>query len=269
LGIIAGGGQFPLLCAKEAVRRGVQVAVVAHRRETDPSIESFATYIKWVHLGQLGKIISFFRKKGVNRTLLAGTITKTRIFFDVRPDLRALSLWNSMKGHLDDGILRGVADELAKEGIEVVPSTILMEDLVTPEGVLTRRRPSKDEKRDMEFGIEIARKIGQLDIGQCIVVKDRAVLAVEAIEGTDETIRRGAGLGGGEGACVIKICKPNQDLRFDLPSIGLGTIETMIEAGASCLAVEAGRSLFFDRHRAIELADRHSIAIVGIGLDRS
>ena len=257
-----------MLCAEQGMKQGLKVVVIAHKGETDPKIERYAAHIRWIHLGQLGKIISFFRKKGVDKTLLAGTITKTRIFRDVRPDLRALSLWNAMRGHLDDGILRAVAGELAKEGIEVVPSTILMKDLVTPKGVLTRRRPSRDEQRDIDFGIHLAKRIGELDIGQCIVVKDRAVLAVEAIEGTDETIRRGGRLGGGKGTCVIKICKPNQDMRFDLPSIGIGTVETMIEAGASCLAVEAGRSLFFDRQQAVELADRHSIAIVGIGLER-
>ncbi len=266
MGIVAGGGQFPLLCAKKAAEKGLEPVVVAHKGETDPLIQEHAAKTKWIHLGQLGKLISFFKKHGVRQVLFAGTITKTRIFRDIRPDFRAISLWRQMDGHLDDGILRGVADELSKDGLEVIPSTALMDNLVTPVGIMTRRKPSKDEMRDVQFGVELAKQIGALDIGQCIVVKDRTVLAVEAIEGTDATIRRGGELGGSKDVCVIKICKPNQDLRFDLPSIGIQTVETMQETGASCLAVEAGRSLFFDREDAIRLADRYSITIIGLNL---
>ncbi|MDL1962237.1 MAG: UDP-2,3-diacylglucosamine diphosphatase LpxI, partial [Deltaproteobacteria bacterium] len=198
-----------------------------------------------------------------SEAIFAGSITKTRIFKDVRPDLRAINLWRSLDNRLDDGILRSIAAELEQEGIQILSSTVLLKELLVPSGVLTGCKPSKSQWEDIHFGWELAREIGRLDIGQCLVVKDRAVLAVEAIEGTDQTIRRGGQLGG-SGAVVIKVCKPTQDTRFDLPSVGVGTIEQMIRAKASVLAVEAGRTLFFNRDSTVDLADRSSIAVVGI-----
>ncbi len=263
LGIISGGGQLPLLIADAAAKKGHRVIAVAHKGETDRAIDRHCHAVKWLRLGQLNKLISFFRKNGVEAAMFAGTITKTRVFFDIRPDFRALALWNRLDGHLDDGILRAVAGELEKEGIRVLSYTWLLEDLMFPPGVLTSRAPSEVEKKDIRFGLGLARQIGRLDIGQCLVVKDATVLAVEAIEGTDEAIRRGGRLGG-EGTVVIKICKPGQDTRFDLPSVGTGTIETMIESGARVLAAEARRSLFFDRQEATKLADSHGISIVGV-----
>ena len=263
VGIVAGGGQLPLLLAEAAGKRGHEVVAVAHKGETDRGLEKYCNALMWLRLGQLSRLISFFKKKGVNSVIFAGTITKTRIFFDIRPDLRAMALWNRLEGHLDDGILRAVAAELEKDGIRVLPYTSLLTDLLFPPGLLTRRAPSKKEEKDIRFGLKLARQIGRLDIGQCVVVKDGAVLAVEAIEGTDETIRRGGSLGG-EGAIIIKVCKPGQDTRFDLPSIGTKTVETMIESRARVLAAEAGRSLFFDREEALGLADRHGLTIIGI-----
>ncbi len=263
IGIVAGGGQFPILAARAAKKQGLSVFAVAHRDETDPAIATEVHALKWVHLGQLGKLIGFFRKNNVSQVMFAGTITKKRIFRDVRPDIRGMVAWRRIKARLDDGILRAVADELARDGITVVPSTLFLQDLVTPPGILTRTTPDDAQQQDIEFGLGLAREIGRLDIGQCVVVKDRAVIAVEAIEGTDRTILRGGELGG-PGTVVVKICKPGQDTRFDLPATGLGTIETMIEAGASCLALEAGRSLLFDREKALELADRHKIAVIGL-----
>ncbi len=265
LGLISGGGQLPLLIAKAARQRGHKVMAVAHKGETDTSIERYCSCVKWLRLGQLNKLISFFKKKGVDSVVLAGTITKTRIFFDIRPDFRAIALWNKLDGHLDDRILRAVAQELEKDGIKVLHYTGLLSDLLFPAGVLTKRAPSEDEQRDIRFGFNLARQIGKLDIGQCIVVKDATVLAVEAIEGTDETIKRGGRLGG-KGVVVIKVCKPGQDTRFDLPSLGTKTVETMIKSGARVLAAEAGKTLFFDRCKALELADRHGLTIVGMEL---
>ncbi len=263
VGIVAGGGQFPILCAKAALDRGYKVYGLCHKGETSKELEKYCFKTKWIHLGQLGKLISFFKKHGVDQVFFAGTIKKTRLFVDVRPDIRALALWKSMDGHLDDSILRLVAAEIEKEGVKVVSPVIFLEDLLLPSGVLTRKSPSKEQMEDIRFGFDIAKRIGDLDIGQCIVVKDKVVLAVEAIEGTDETIRRGGRLAKG-GAVVVKICKPNQDRRFDLPSLGLKTIETMIEAGAQVLAAEAGLSLFFDRSESIDLANKHGISIIGI-----
>ncbi len=263
VGLVAGGGQFPILCAGAVRRQGGRVVAAAHRGETEASIEEAADVCRWFYLGQLGKIMGFFKKQGVEEVVFAGTITKKRIFFDVRPDLRAISIWRRMRSRLDDSILRAVASELEAEGFRVVSATEYMGEIVTPRGVLTRKSPSKAQWDDIRFGWRLAKEIGALDIGQCVVVKDKAVLAVEAIEGTDETIKRGAALAGG-GAVVVKVCKPGQDTRFDLPSLGLKTVETMTESGAEVLAVEAGASLFFDMEEAVALADKKGITIVGI-----
>ena len=263
VGIVAGGGQFPLLCARAVREAGGRVVAACHRGETDPRLESEAHVSRWFHLGQLGRLLGFFRKEGVEEVIFAGTIAKRRIFFDVRPDLRALALWRRLGSRLDDNLLKAVASELEGEGFQVVSATRYLHDLVTPRGVLSRRAPSREEWEDIRFGWRIAKEIGRLDIGQCVVVKERTVLAVEAMEGTDATIRRGGELARG-GAVVVKVCKPHQDLRFDLPSLGVATIETMAQAGAAVLAVEAGRSLFFDRGEALELARRRGVAVVGL-----
>ncbi len=263
IGIVSGGRKFPILCAKKALKKGHKVYAICHKGETLSELEDYCHKVKWIHLGQLGKIISFFKKNQVDTVLFAGTIKKTRLFVDIRPDLRAINLWRKMKGHLDDSILRHVALELEKEGINVISPTLLLEELLFPSGILTKRRPKSHEMEDIEFGYDIAKKIGSLDIGQCIVVKDKVVLAVEAIEGTDETIKRGGALAH-SGAVVVKICKPGQDTRFDLPAIGKDTIKVMSQVGASVLAVEAGKALFFDKEEAIELANRENIAILGI-----
>ena len=268
LGLVAGGGQFPLLCARAAKRQGRSIVAVAHKGETDPLLSEEVDQIEWVYLGQLGRLIETFKKAGASEAIFAGSITKTRIFKDVRPDLRAINLWRRLGNRLDDGILRSIAAELEQEGIQVLPSTILLKRLLVPSGVLTRCKPSEGQWEDIRFGWELAREIGRLDIGQCLVVKDRAVLAIEAIEGTDQTIRRGGQLGG-PGAVVIKVCKPGQDTRFDLPSVGVETIEQMVQVKASVLAVEAGRTLFFDRDSTIDLANRSSIAVVGVDRDHA
>lgn len=263
LGLVAGGGQFPLLCARAARRQGRSIVAVAHKGETDPLLSEEVDQIEWVYLGQLGRLIETLKKAGASEAIFAGSITKTRIFKDVHPDLRAINLWRRLGNRLDDGILRSIAEELEQEGIHVLPSTILLKGLLVSSGVLTRCKPSESQWEDIRFGWELAREIGRLDIGQCLVVKDRAVLAVEAIEGTDQTIWRGGQLGGPD-VVVIKICKPGQDTRFDLPSVGVETIEQMVRVKASVLAVEAGRTLFFDRDSTIDLANRSSIAVVGI-----
>lgn len=268
LGLVAGGGQFPLLCARAARRQGRSIVAVAHKGETDPLLSEEVDQIEWVYLGQLGRLIETLKKAGASEAIFAGSITKTRIFKDVRPDLRAINLWRRLGNRLDDGILRSIAAELEQEGIQVLPSTILLKRLLVPSGVLTRCKPSEGQWEDIRFGWELAREIGRLDIGQCLVVKDRAVLAIEAIEGTDQTIRRGGQLGG-PGAVVIKVCKPGQDTRFDLPSVGVETIEQMVQVKASVLAVEAGRTLFFDRDSTIDLANRSSIAVVGVDRDQA
>ncbi len=263
IGIIAGGGQFPLLFAKAAHSQGLKVYAAAHQGETDEALVDHVEGLQWVKLGQLGKIISFFKQEGVKKTVFIGSITKTNIFRDVRPDLKGLELWNKINIKQDDAILRAVADRLEKDGIEVVASTGYVPELLFPKGILTKNKPTKDQMVDIIYGWEIARSLGNLDIGQCVVVRNQTVLAVEAIEGTDATILRGGTLGK-EKAVVVKLRKPKQDLRFDLPAIGMKTIDSMKEVKASVLAVEAEYALFFDRDAVIQAADNAGIVIVGV-----
>lgn len=263
IGIVAGGGQFPYLFAQSAKKHGRPVVIIAHEGESAPELSDVADSIYWIKLGQLGKIIKYFHREKVSEAVFLGTITKTRIFRDVMPDLKGLFLWNKIDIRQDDAILRAFAAELEKEGIAIRESTLYLKELLFPSGVLGRRRPTNEQLEDIRFGWNIARAIGELDIGQSVVVRDRTILAVEAIEGTDATIRRGGQLGK-EKAVVVKVKKPRQDFRFDLPAIGLTTIDSMKEVRASVLAVEAGHALLFDRENVIGHADRADIAIVGL-----
>jgi len=263
IGLIAGGGQFPLLVAEAAKRRGLGVVAVAHLGETDPSLSEKVDEVIWIRLGQLGQLIKALKKKNVKKGLMAGTITKRRMFEDIRPDLRGLAVISKLALFHDDGILRAVADELAREGIEIVSSTQYLPELVARQGCLTKRKPNKSEKEDIDFGFQVAKELGRLDIGQCVVVKKKTILAVEAIEGTDAAIRRGGDLAR-EGAVVVKVSKPNQDLRFDVPAVGLGTVKTMGEVKAAALAVESGKTLLFDKDEMITYADKLRIAIVSV-----
>lgn len=263
IGVVAGGGQFPRLFIDAAKKAGRQPVVIAHKGETDPQIERYAENLRWVKLGQLGKMVSFFKKQGVGETVFLGTITKTRIFRDVFPDLKALSLWNTIDRKQDDAILRAVAGALEKEGVKVVESTLYLKHLLFPKGILTRKKPNKEQRRDIAFGWKNARAIGSLDIGQCVVVRDCSVLAVEAIDGTDATILRGGKLAG-EGAVIVKVRKPGQDFRFDLPATGVETIRNIAQVKGKVLAVEAGQSLLFDRERMLEEANQAGIIVVGI-----
>ncbi len=263
IGIIAGGGQFPYLFAEAAKKAGRRVVIIGHKGESHPDLETIADRFCWIKIGQLGKIIKFFHSEQVHETVFLGTITKTRIFRDVLPDLRGLSLWNKIDIKQDDSILRAFADELEKEGIKVVESTLYLRHLLFPVGILTRKKPNEEQRQDIQFGFQMARAIGKLDIGQCVVVRDKTVVAVEAIEGTDAAIKRG-GMLARENAVVVKVKKPEQDFRFDLPAIGPRTIESMQEVKACVLAVEAGQALLFDKDAVINLAEKAGISIIGI-----
>jgi hypothetical protein len=263
IGIIAGGGQFPLLFIEAAQKAGRRVVVVAHKGETDEEVTKAADVVCWVKLGQLGKVISFFKKEGVGETVFLGTITKTQIFRDVLPDLKGISLWNKIDRKQDDAILRAIADALETEGIKVLESTLYLRHLLFPTGVITKKRPNKKQRQDIEFGWQNARAIGQLDIGQCVVIRNCTVLAVEAIEGTDATILRGGALAK-ENAVVVKVKKPGQDFRFDLPATGLTTIRSLQKVKGAVLAVEAGQSLLFDRELMVEEANKAGIVVVGV-----
>lgn len=263
IGLIAGGGQFPLIFAAKARSNGYQVVAAAYRNEADPGLERVVDAREWFHLGQVKRLLRFFHRHEVTQTVMLGTIKKTRLFTDVKPDIKALSMVASMRHTHDDGILRAFAGLLEKEGIHVRASTFLLPELLAPAGIWTRRKPSRVERKDMALGWQIAKEIGRLDIGQCIVVGGGSVLAVEAIDGTDATIARGGDLARGE-AVVVKVCKPNQDTRFDIPAIGVTTIETMQAAGARALAVEAGKAVAFDREEMIRTADKHGMAVVAL-----
>ena len=260
-GLIAGNGRFPFLVVEGARRAGVEVAVAAIREETDPSIESVADRVAWVGIGQLGRMIRFFKREGVEKAIMAGQVKHVQIFSGALPDVRMLKMLLSLPRRNTDALIGGVAAELAREGIELIDSTYFLKDQLPAEGVLTKRSPSQAERGDVEYGLEVAREIARLDLGQTIVVRARACVAVEAMEGTDETVRRAGRLARGR-LTVVKVAKPNQDMRFDVPVVGVPTVETMVEAGATCLCLTAGKTLMFDREEMLRLAERHRISIV-------
>ena len=260
-GLIAGNGKFPFLVLEGARRAGVSLAVAAIKEETDPSIERFAESLTWVGIGQLGKMIRFFKREGVEKAIMAGQVKHVQIFSGALPDVRMLKMLLSLPRRNTDALIGGVADELAREGIELIDSTFFIKDHLPAEGVLTKRAPNERERGDIEYGLEVAREIARLDLGQTIVVRARACVAVEAMEGTDAVIRRAGSLARGRLA-VVKVAKPNQDMRFDVPVVGVPTIEAMTEAGATCLCVTAGKTLMFDKADMLALADRRRIAVV-------
>lgn len=263
IGLIAGSGQFPLLFSRAAREKGWQIFSAAYVDEADPLLSEYSESMQWLHVGQINKLISFFRRHDITQAVMMGAIRKTRMFTNVRPDWRALALIAGMRHTHDDALLRGFADLLEKEGIQIMPSTMLLPDLLAPPGVWTRRKPNRTETRDIRIGWNIAKEIGRLDIGQCVIIQNGSILAVEAIDGTDATIERGGRLGAGQ-SVVIKVCKPHQDLRFDVPAVGLQTIETMYAAKVGVLAIEAGKAVVFDRQAMVERADNCKIAIVAM-----
>ena len=263
LGIIAGNGQFPLIVAAEARKQGIWVMAVAHKGETLPELESVADEVEWIRVGQIGRMINRFQRAGVQEVVMAGGITKTRLFTEVRPDLRALALLAKLRTKDDDTILRGLAAELEKEGLTVSDPERYLGPLLATTGAMTTSEPTAEEWEDVRYGWRVAKEIGRLGIGQCVVVKRKVVLAVEATEGTDETIHRGGRLAHG-GAVVIKVSKPGQDRRFDLPAIGPQTVETMASSGARVIAVEVGNTLLLEREIVLRRANELNIAIVGV-----
>ncbi|MCD6353007.1 MAG: UDP-2,3-diacylglucosamine diphosphatase LpxI [Proteobacteria bacterium] len=263
-GLIAGGGRFPLLFAQSAHKQGIEILAVAHKGQTTPELERYVDKIYWIKVGQLGKLIKILKTEKIKDAAMVGDINKTLMFSNVAPDLHALSLLAKTRTLNDDVLLRSVSDEIEKEGITIHSSTLFLNDLLSPAGCLTRRKPGKKETKDIEFGWKIAKEIGRLDIGQSIVVKNQVVLAVEAIEGTDEAIRRAGKLGGGKGLIIIKVSKPQQDMRFDIPAIGPKTIATMQEAGATVLAIEKGKTLLIDKIELIRSANQANLSIVAL-----
>jgi DUF1009 family protein/predicted dehydrogenase len=261
IGLIAGSGQFPLLFAHAARQAGVEVVAIGFQGETDPALAKLVPKLHLLRLGQLSRLINTFKSAGVTQAAMAGAINKTRLYARVRPDWRAFKFMHRLRNKKDDSLLRAFAEELEAEGIKIEPSTLFLPSLLAPAGVLTRRKPNHREQRDIDFGWQLAKEFGNLDIGQCLLVKDQAVLAVEGIDGTDATILRGGRLCK-QGAVVIKVSKPIQDLRFDVPAVGLDTIATMRRVKARVLVIEAGKTVMFDRDQMIDEANQAGITIV-------
>ena len=261
-GLIAGNGQFPFLVVEGARKVGAELAVVAIKEETDERINDVAENLAWVGIGQLGKMISFLKDQGVEKAIMAGQVRHVQIFSSAMPDLRMVKmLWNLPRRNTD-ALIGGVAAELSKEGIELIDSTYFIQDQLASEGILTKRKPTDKEIENIEYGLHIADEIARLDLGQTIVIRAKACVAIEAMEGTDATIRRAGELANGK-LTVVKVAKPDQDMRFDVPVVGAPTINAMIEAGATCLSITAGKTLIFDRQEMIDLANANKICIVG------
>ena len=290
LGLIAGNGRFPFLLLDAARAQGFAVTVAAIRQETDPEINHRGAVdekisVHWLSLGELSRLINIFHKEGVSMAVMAGQVKHKQIFSSIRPDWRLAKLLLNLRTRNTDMLLGAVAKVLGDEGIELISSTTFLEPLLAQEGVLTKRAPDEEERKNIEYGLSVARSVAGFDIGQTVVVAAQACVAVEAMEGTDAAIERAGALmrsleaddatlqPGDEGLSwvtttlerrltVVKVAKPKQDMRFDVPVIGIRTIETMMAAGASCLSVEAGRTLLFDREALLERASEAGIAIV-------
>jgi hypothetical protein len=293
LGLIAGNGRFPFLMLDAARTQGLEVCVAAIREETDPEMDLRAEAdpgitIHWLSLGELSRLIETFQKAGVTKAVMAGQVKHKQIFSSIRPDWRLAKLLLNLSTRNTDMLLGAVAKVLGDEGIELISSTAFLEPLLAAEGVLTHRAPDEEERRNIEYGLGVARALAGFDIGQTVVVAAQAVVAVEAMEGTDAAINRAGALMRTLDAdeagtlrpsdeallqgtptltrklTVVKVAKPNQDMRFDVPVIGIPTIDTMIAAGAGCLSVEAARTLLFDRDTLLERANKAGIAIVAV-----
>ena len=275
-GLIAGNGRFPFMVVAGARRAGASLSVAAIREETDPKIEAEVDRLVWVGIGQLGKMIRFFKSEGVEKAIMAGQVKHVQIFSRAVPDARMLKMLLKLPRRNTTALIGGIAAELASEGIDLIDSTYFLQDSLPALGTLTRRKPSSAERADIDYGLEVAGHIAQLDLGQTIVVRGKACVAIEAMEGTDATILRAGELINGHGGSrgrtilssgpltILKLAKPNQDMRFDVPVVGVPTIQAMVQAAATCLCLNAGKTLMFDRDEMLELADKNKISIVAV-----
>ncbi len=263
LGLISGSGKLPFAIASEARAKGYTVVAIGLEPLADKALSSYVDEIKWINVGKFGEVIETLKKSDIKEAVMAGKVPKSLLYKSrISPDLRAVKLLLTLKDKSDDSILLAIAKELKKDGITLLNTTDFSAGLLTPEGVLTKAVPSGDEWKDIAFGWKIAKEIGRLDIGQTVVVKNLAVIAIEAIEGTDEAIKRGGELANG-GAVVVKVSKPQQDLRFDVPVVGLSTLRAMMEGNARVLAVEATNSIILDMEKMIKESNKAGICIVG------
>jgi DUF1009 family protein len=266
-GLIAGNGQFPFLVLEAARDQGIDMAVIAIREEASPELEKVAPRLHWVSLGELSRTLELLHQEGVTRAVMAGQVKHNKIFSSIRPDWKLAKLLLSLPMKNTDSLIGAVAHVLESEGIKLVDSTTFLTPLIPAPGVLTRRAPDAHEAADIAYGREIARQIAGLDLGQTVIIRDRACVAVEAMEGTDETIERAARIVGDSSLVVVKVSKPRQDMRFDVPVVGLKTVEVMRRCRVTALGMDAGRTLLFDRARVIEAADAAGIAIEAFALE--
>lgn len=264
LGLIAGSGKFPIICSKTAKDKGVYVVAVALKEEANPALEKFADKIHWISVGELKRSIEIFKSEGIKSAIMAGKITKARLFRDTpQLDSTTQALLKNARDKKDTSLLKSVAKILKFFGITLIDSTLFLKDHLPGKGVLSRRQPTPDEWGDIKFGFSLAKRMGQLDIGQTVVVKSKTILAIEAIEGTDEAILRGGKLGNGD-VVVVKTARPRQDKRFDIPTIGPETIRCLKDAGGRVLAIEAKKTLLLERDKCIDLADANNFSLVVI-----
>jgi DUF1009 family protein len=264
IGLIAGNGKFPFLVLEAARSQGFEVVVAAIKEETSPDIEKHASTVHWLGLGQLGRLIKTFKAEGVSRAIMAGQVKHKQLFTDIVPDLKMLQLLASLATRNTDSLIGGVARMLENEGIFLMDSIAFLQPLLPAPGVLTRRGPSEEEQQDLDYGYKLARELGRLDVGQTVAVCGAACVALEAMEGTDAVMERAAGLVNDRRLAVVKLAKPNQDLRFDVPVIGLSTIRTMERCRVTAMAIEAHKTLMIDREELIAAADRAGIALVAV-----
>jgi DUF1009 family protein len=262
-GLIAGNGRFPILALESARALGHQVVVVAIKEEAAAEVEQLATRCYWISLGQLSRLIEILKEEGIREVTMAGQVKHAQIFSSIRPDWRLVKLLASLARKNTDSLLGAVANVLAEEGISLMDSTALLKPLLAAEGVLARRKPSSDELADIDYGRKIAHALAGFDIGQSVVVADRACVALEAMEGTDATLRRAATLASGKPLRLVKVSRRRRHLLFDVPVVGPATIDVMKETGASALALDAGRTLMLDREEMLEKAREAGVAVVG------
>jgi UDP-2,3-diacylglucosamine hydrolase len=269
IGLLAGSGRFPIVFAEKARHVGLPVVCVGVRYEADPRLQDLAHRFYWAGVARMGRMIRCFRREGVRRVVMAGKITKAVMhspwrLLSLMPDWRTLCFWyhRPRKDNRDDSLLLGLIDEFARDGLTFESALDLCPELLVARGVLTRRQPTVQEIKDIDFGWELAKEMGKLDVGQSVAVKERAVLAVEAIEGTDRAIARAGELCRAGGFVVVKVAKPQQDMRFDVPTVGCSTIETLHRAGGRVLAIEGHKTIVLDRDDVVALADRYGISIV-------
>jgi UDP-2,3-diacylglucosamine hydrolase len=263
-GLIAGNGRFPFLVLEGARSQGIEMTVIALKEEASPELEKTAKRLHWVSLGELSKAISLMHQEGVSRAVMAGQVKHNRIFSAIRPDWKLAKLLFALPRKNTDSLIGAVAKVFEEEGIQLVDSTLFLKPLLPQAGLLTRRAPDAREAADIEYGLKVARHIAAMDIGQTVVISDGACVAVEAMEGTDETIARATRYAEGKPLVAVKVSKPKQDMRFDVPVIGVPTVEAMKRAGATALCIDAERTLLFDRAKVIELADAAGIAIQAV-----